>query len=94
MEDLTKHFPGCKMTTEQIRETIRKILGIDPYSHFFCYRCFKHVGETSTTAICCAICFQPYCDYCAKFYVGAGTSGIDSSKCGQCAENNYIPEWS
>ena len=92
MEDLTKYFPGCKLNTEQIRETIRSILGIGLYSHFFCYRCFKHVGETTTKAVCCQKCYQPYCERCVKYYTGIGTSGIDPDKCGQCIENNNLPD--
>jgi len=93
MDDLTKHFPGCKMTTEQIRDTIRNILGIGQYDHFFCYRCFRHVGETTLKTICCTVCYQPYCEKCIPYYTGVGTSSIDPAKCGQCIENNYMPGW-
>ena len=86
MEDLTKYFPGCQMTTEQIREAVINILKVDPFIPFFCYRCFRHVRLTDA---CCEICFQPYCKECLFNLVGPGSgkSGIDPEKCLQCIEN-------
>jgi hypothetical protein len=90
MEDLTKHFIGCKLNTEQIRESIKNILKVDPYIPFFCYRCFKNVNVTSQKVACCDKCFQPYCYDCMHHLAGPGSgpSGIDPAKCIQCLENS------
>lgn len=88
MEDLTKYFPGCTLSNLEIRESIRKILAVEPFTAFYCYRCFCHVNKRAGY---CHICYQPYCDSCIEGYLtgpGSSPTGIDPAKCIQCVDNN------
>lgn len=95
MNDLTESFPGCKLTTAELRETIRSITQMPDSGdsvYYFCYRCFKYLGVNNPSsaggAVCCKVCYQFYCHNCAigVSVFGAGKE-IDSKKCLQCIEN-------
>lgn len=81
MNDLTQFFPGCILNTEEIRETIKKILGSDIC---YCYKCFLLISPNSTS---CKICYQLYCDDCARKIIIKDTRNINPKYCLYCEEN-------
>jgi hypothetical protein len=86
MEDLRLYFPGCKLTSQEIRENIKKILGLEDFE--ICYMCFKYVGRFKTNSHC-GKCYQTYCEKCTQglVYQEPGKKGINPGRCPQCLEH-------
>lgn len=93
MDDLSHNFPDCKLSTEEIRDTIRKILQIE--EGYFCYKCFRLVGlgVTPKNADLCTGCYQFYCRDCAKLLYSDAekqevtlSQKISPNRCIQCIE--------
>lgn len=88
MEDLTKHFPNSGLTTKQIRETIIKITGLTEDKYYFCYKCFKFLGENIPKCLKCETCYRFYCENCSPgISHGVRQKYIDTDRCPQCIEN-------
>ena len=91
MNNLTELFPDCKLTTLQIREVIRSVLGMTESSeniYYFCYKCFRYIGTNVPKGLNCRHCFQIYCSDCALLLsVNRQGKEIDRKKCLQCQEN-------
>lgn len=87
MDDLTRIFPGCILGTEELRERIRKLMGIE--DGYCCYKCFRLLGlhTMPKDAELCKICYQFYCKDCAKLlYSDPAKHEIDPYRCIQCIE--------
>jgi hypothetical protein len=87
MDDLSNNFPGCKMTNEEIRDVIRKILKIE--NAYFCYKCyaFLSIDSVPNNAEICKECYQFYCKECSHlFYCPSTVHEINPYKCIQCIE--------
>lgn len=86
MDDLTKFFPGCNLSTEEIRANICMILSVR--NSYFCYKCFKLLGMDALpkNADLCKKCYQFYCKNCSK------TLGLETepSKCLQCTKIRQV----
>jgi hypothetical protein len=86
MDDLSRNFPGCNLRTEEIRDRIRKTLGIE--EGFFCYKCFRllSIDTIPKKAGLCKTCYQFYCEECTEELGDPKSHEIDSNKCVQCKE--------
>lgn len=91
MDDLTNCFPNCTLTTEEIRETIRKVLGMTEDQggiYYFCYKCFRYLGINTPKGNCCRRCYQFYCKQCSiPLSIDRTGQVIDPTKCIQCLDN-------
>jgi len=88
MDDITVKFPGCTLSTGEIRDMIRNILGFTD-SDYNCYKCFQKVNISSPK---CPECYQIYCLDCARFM---GKKTIDHMRCPHCEENRkFLQQWS
>jgi ribosomal protein L40E len=84
MDDLTSLFPGCTLTTGEIREVIEKILCDD----YICHKCFRRVDPYATK---CLVCYRLYCEKCAISLTDG--ESINPNKCIQCIDNqNFLEE--
>lgn len=87
MDDLTRNFPNCTLSVEEIRDTIRKVLRLE--EGYFCYKCFKllSLDTMPKDAELCKLCYQFYCKDCSKlFYPEPTVREISPYKCIQCSE--------
>lgn len=89
MEDITDKFSGCKQTTEELRNTIKNILGLD--DAYFCHKCFLFLGVEylPKNALTCEKCFQSYCERCGNTMTGTDKK-INPGRCIQCYENEQF----
>jgi len=65
MDNLTGYFNGCSLSTEEIRENIKKILGLTE-ADFFCYKCFRLIELRFNKHGKCEDCYQVFCEGCTK----------------------------
>lgn len=88
MEDLNRHFPGCTLSTENLRKVIRKCIGMNN-NDYFCYKCFKFLGlgiGIPKNSLLCKGCYQFYCKDCGLKYKGRNDMEIDPNICIQCVD--------
>jgi len=82
MEDITQYFSGCTLSTEEIREVIRKIVGEDEY---YCYKCFSRVTVNFPK---CVECYQIYCAKCSeRILLEDSKDTVNPKFCPYCKEN-------
>lgn len=84
MNNLTLKFPGCKLSNEELRETIRRIVGEE---QFFCLKCFRIVPYDADK---CEVCYQTYCNDCSPAF--KTNNKIDFKKCLECEDNRKFLE--